>query len=82
MNPRQGLKWALAYRSLGGSVELWFDPNGAHDCWGAGMPPDALFDWVDEALARARAAAGRRNRRMPNFQAEGAPRPIHSAPAL
>ncbi len=65
VNPRQGLKWALAYRSLGGSVELWFDPNGAHDCWGAGMPPDALFDWVDEALARARA----RNR---------APQPAHA----
>ena len=65
VNPRQGLKWALAYRSLGGSVELWFDPNGAHDCWGAGMPPDALFDWVDEALARTRA----RNR---------APQPAHA----
>ena len=65
VNPRQGLKWALAYRSLGGSVELWFDPNGAHDCWGAGMPPDALFDWVDAALARARA----RNR---------APQPAHA----
>lgn len=65
VNPRQGLKWALAYRSLGGSVELWFDPNGAHDCWGAGMSPDALFDWVDAALARARA----RNR---------APQPAHA----
>lgn len=65
VNPRQGLKWALAYRSLGGSVELWFDPNGAHDCWGAGMSPDPLFDWVDAALARARA----RNR---------APQPAHA----
>lgn len=58
VNPRQGLKWALTYRWLGGPVELWFDPDGAHDCWGAGMPPHALFDWVEEALARVRRRAG------------------------
>ncbi|WP_232547031.1 prolyl oligopeptidase family serine peptidase [Propioniciclava soli] len=55
VNPRQGLKWALGYRALGGSVELWYDPNGAHDCWGAGMPRTALVDWVSAAVARRRA---------------------------
>lgn len=55
VNPRQGLKWFLKYRSLGGSAELWFDPNGAHDCWGAGMPRTALNDWVSDALERRRA---------------------------
>lgn len=52
VNPRQGLKWALGYRALGGPVELWYDPEGAHDCWGAGMPPTALTDWVAAALVR------------------------------
>lgn len=53
VNPRQGLKWALRSRSLGDSVEIWFDPDGAHDCWGAGMAPTAMVDWVTDALARA-----------------------------
>lgn len=57
VNPRQGLKWALGYRALGGPVALWFDPQGAHDCWGAGMPRTALTDWVADALARRRAGA-------------------------
>ena len=52
VNPRQGLKWALRYRELGGSVDLWYDPNGAHDCWGDGMPETAMVDWVEAALAR------------------------------
>lgn len=50
VNPRQGLKWCLDYRSLGGHATLWFDPNGAHDCWGNQMDPDALVNWVSEAL--------------------------------
>lgn len=54
VNPRQGLKWVLRYREIGGPVDLWFDPRGAHDCWGAGMPRTALADWVDAALARRR----------------------------
>lgn len=54
VNPRQGLKWALRYRALGGAVDLWYDPRGAHDCWGAGLPRTALVDWVDRALARRR----------------------------
>lgn len=54
VNPRQGLKWALRYRELGGSVDLWYDPLGAHDCWGAGMSPTALVDWVTAALERRR----------------------------
>ncbi|WP_394276294.1 alpha/beta hydrolase family protein [Luteococcus sp.] len=52
VNPRQGLKWVMRYRELGGSAELWFDPKGAHDCWGAGLPRTALVDWVSQALAR------------------------------
>lgn len=55
VNPRQGLKWYLTYRSLGGPATLWFDPQGAHDCWGAGMSRTALVDWVTDALARRRA---------------------------
>lgn len=55
VNPRQGLKWVLGYRALGGSVDLWYDPKGAHDCWGAGMPRTALVDWVTAAVARRRA---------------------------
>lgn len=55
VNPRQGLKWFLRYRSLGGPAELWFDPLGAHDCWGAGMPRTALVDWTAAALERRRA---------------------------
>ncbi len=54
VNPRQGLKWFLRYRAVGGPAELWFDPNGAHDCWGAGMPRTALVDWVSAALERRR----------------------------
>lgn len=50
VNPRQGLKWYLGYRALGGPGELWFDPNGAHDCWGAQMDPEAMVDWVCAAL--------------------------------
>ncbi len=50
VNPRQGLKWYLTYRSLGGDATLWYDPNGAHDCWGADMDPDALIDWVRDAV--------------------------------
>ncbi|MFV0460764.1 MAG: alpha/beta fold hydrolase [Actinomycetales bacterium] len=50
VNPRQGLKWVLTYRGLGGQAALWFDPKGAHDCWGAGMDPDSLVGWVDDAL--------------------------------
>lgn len=56
VNPRQGLKWFLRYRSLGGSASLWYDPEGAHDCWGAGMPRDALLDWTLGALQRRRQA--------------------------
>lgn len=52
VNPRQGLKWTLGQRQLGSSVELWYDPQGAHDCWGAGMPRTALVDWVVAALQR------------------------------
>lgn len=55
VDPRQGLKWTLGRRELGGPVELWFDPQGAHDCWGAGMSPTALTDWVAAALGRRRA---------------------------
>ncbi|MFT3971099.1 MAG: prolyl oligopeptidase family serine peptidase [Micropruina sp.] len=55
VDPRQGLKWTLGRRELGGSVEMWFDPQGAHDCWGAGMSPTALTDWVVAALGRRRA---------------------------
>ena len=33
----------------------WYDPQGAHDCWGAGMSPTALTDWVVAALGRRRA---------------------------
>jgi protease II len=54
VNPRQGLKWYLDYRALGGEATLWYDPNGAHDCWGADMNPDAMVDWVCDALAVAR----------------------------
>lgn len=54
VNPRQGLKWFMRYRELGGRGEMWFDPHGAHDCWGAGMPRTALADWVDAALKRSR----------------------------
>lgn len=50
VNPRQGLKWYLRYRSLGGDATLWFDPDGAHDCWGNDMDPDALVEWVSEAV--------------------------------
>ena len=50
VNPRQGLKWCLTYRSLGGQATLWYDPKGAHDCWGNGMDPDAMVDWVCDAL--------------------------------
>lgn len=50
VNPRQGLKWCLNYRDLGGEATLWFDPNGAHDSWGAEMDPDAMIDWVCDAL--------------------------------
>lgn len=57
VNPRQGLKWFLRYRELGGCGDLWFDPNGAHDCWGAGMSRSALVEWVAAALERT---AGRR----------------------
>lgn len=53
VNPRQGLKWVMRFRELGGSAELWFDPLGAHDCWGADMPCTAMVDWVLDALARA-----------------------------
>ncbi|WP_040161957.1 prolyl oligopeptidase family serine peptidase [Nigerium massiliense] len=56
VNPRQGLKWFLRYTALGGPGELWFDPMGAHDCWGAGMPRTALVDWVTAALDRRREA--------------------------
>ncbi|QIK72337.1 alpha/beta fold hydrolase [Propioniciclava coleopterorum] len=54
VNPRQGLKWFLRYRGLGGPATLWYDPQGAHDCWGAGMSRSALVDWVTAALARRR----------------------------
>lgn len=57
VNPRQGLKWFLRYRALGGPADLWFDPMGAHDCWGAGMARTALVDWVGAALERRRRAA-------------------------
>lgn len=50
VNPRQGLKWYLNYRDLGGAASLWYDPNGAHDCWGVEMDPDALLDWVGAAI--------------------------------
>ncbi len=50
VNPRQGLKWFLTYRGLGGEASLWYDPNGAHDCWGLEMDPDAMIDWVCAAL--------------------------------
>ncbi len=52
VNPRQGLKWFLRYTDLGGPADLWFDPQGAHDCWGAEMPRTALVDWVIAALQR------------------------------
>lgn len=68
VNPRQGLKWALAYRALGGAAELWFDPHGAHDCWGAGMSPYALCDWVDAAVERVRRRRHRARGQMSNFQ--------------
>lgn len=54
VNPRQGLKWFLRYRALGGPATLWYDPEGAHDCWGAGMSRDALFTWIISALERRR----------------------------
>lgn len=54
VNPRSGLKWYLAYRSLGGDATLWYDPNGAHDCWGNEMDPDALIDWVSDAMGVTR----------------------------
>lgn len=50
VNPRQGVKWYLRYRGLGGDATLWFDPRGAHDCWGAGMARDALVTWVAGAF--------------------------------
>lgn len=56
VNPRQGLKWFMRFRELGGEGELWFDPQGAHDCWGAGMPRTALVDWVDAARERRRSS--------------------------
>lgn len=54
VNPRQGLKWFLRYQSLGGAATLWYDPDGAHDCWGAGMSRDALLEWTISALQRRR----------------------------
>lgn len=50
VNPRQGLKWYLQYRALGGNAHLWYDPLGAHDCWGTSMPRTALVDWISSAL--------------------------------
>ncbi len=29
---------------------MWFDPAGAHDCWGAEKDPVALVEWVCDAL--------------------------------
>lgn len=55
VNPRQGLKWVHKYRALGGDVDLWFDPHGAHDCWGDGMHPDALIEWVCAAIGHVEA---------------------------
>lgn len=52
VDPRQGLRWYLRYRALGGSASLWFDPNGTHDRWGSGMEPDSMISWVVEALAK------------------------------
>lgn len=52
VNPRQGLKWYLRYRELGGDADLWFDPRGSHDCWGAGLARTAMVDWVEQALSR------------------------------
>lgn len=54
VNPRQGLKWYLRYRALGGNADLWYDPQGAHDCWGMGMPRTALVDWISSALAEVK----------------------------
>ena len=52
VDPRQGLRWYLRYRELGGSASLWFDPDGTHDRWGSGMEPDSLIGWVVEALRK------------------------------
>ncbi len=52
VNPRQGLKWAMRYRQLGGRADVWYDPEGSHDCWGEGSDITDLVDWFDEALGR------------------------------
>ena len=50
VDPRQGLAWVLRSRELGGDVTLWYDPDGAHDMWGANLHPNTLIDWVSKVL--------------------------------